>query len=505
MKVLATDRIRKADDYTIRHEPVASLDLMERAAFGLAGAIEPLVKPSQTVRIFAGYGNNGGDGIALARMLAVRGIHVELHAVVPEREWSPDARANLDRLPENPRLSLSWLKPDLALPAISRDDLVVDALFGSGLSREPEGFMAGLIDHLNASCARIIAVDIPSGLYGEDNRLNSCIHVIRASLTLTFQFPKLAFFLPSNQGYVGDWQVIPIGLHPEFIQNEETAWNYITERDAAGWLRNRSKFDHKGTFGHALLVCGSTGKAGAAVLAASACIRSGSGLTTVAVPSGSNAILQTAVPEAMTIPDPDPACWTTVPPTDPFTAAGAGPGIGMAAATWAALESLFKTFTGTLVLDADALNLLATHPGSLKEIRENTILTPHPGEFRRLFGEDPDDYSRLMRLKELASFYGLVILLKGAHTAVAGPDGSVWFNTTGNPGMATGGSGDVLTGLITGLAAQGYDPYTAARLGVYLHGLAGDLAGAGTGQEALTAGDVIRSISHAYKQLHSIS
>jgi ADP-dependent NAD(P)H-hydrate dehydratase / NAD(P)H-hydrate epimerase len=221
------------------------------------------------------------------------------------------------------------------------------------------------------------------------------------------------------------------------------------------------------------------------------------------VPASGNAMVQTAVPEAMTIPDRDFHAWTAVPELSPYSAIGAGPGIGTDPETWKALEKLLNTSTIPLVLDADALNLLALNPGSLLQVPKNSILTPHPGEYKRLFGDDPDDYSRMMRLKDLAEFYQLVIVLKGAHTAVAGPDGSVWFNMTGNPGMATGGSGDVLTGLITGLVARGYEPYTAARLGVHLHGLAGDIASESTGLEALTAGDIIGSIGKAFLRIHN--
>ena len=503
MKVLTTEQIRRADEYTIGHEPVLSLDLMERAALGLAGYIEGQPWGFRKVRIFAGYGNNGGDGIALARLLSNKGRNVNLHVITPEKKGSPDAKANLDRLPEQDNLVVTYLQAGFLLPGIASDDLVIDALFGSGLTREPAGFMAEIIDHINCSKARVIAVDVPSGLFGEDNRLNSRRHVISAFQTLTFQFPKLCFFFPENYPYVGDWKVIPIGLHPDFIRDVDTPWNFIGYDDVSAWLKQRSKFSHKGSCGHSLIISGSTGKMGAVVLSASACIHSGSGLTTALLPSSGNAIVQTAVPEAMTIQDNDPDHWTFVPDLSPYTAIGAGPGIGTHPSTWKALERLLLESSITLVLDADALNLLSRNPGSLLQVPKNSILTPHPGEFKRLFGEDSDDYSRIMRLKDLAEFYGLVLVLKGAHTAIAGPDGSVWFNTTGNPGMATGGSGDVLTGIITGLIAQAYDPFVAARMGVYLHGLAGDLASESTGMEALTAGDIIDSIGKAFIRIHN--
>ena len=503
MKILTTEQIRRADAYTITHEPVPSLDLMERAALGLARYIEKQPWNFRNIRIFAGYGNNGGDGMALARLLSDKGRHVNLYLMTPERSWSPDAKANLDRLPDEECLDINYLHQLSDFPVIEGGDLVIDALFGTGLSREPSGLIADLIDHINNGKAPVISIDIPSGLFGEDNRQNSRKHVIRAFQTLTFEFPKLAFFLPENHAYVGEWKVITIGLHPDFIHKLPTQWNFISIEDARSWLKVREKFSHKGKFGHSLMIAGSTGMAGAAVLASTACVRSGSGLTTVMIPGSVNSIVQTALPEAMTIPDNHPDHWTQVPDLTPYSSIGIGPGLGIHPTTWSAMDSLLHSCRMPLVLDADALNLMSLNPGTLLKLPNNSILTPHPGEFKRLFGEDSDDFTRILRLKDLSIFYRIVLILKGAHTAVAGPDGSVWLNTTGNPGMATGGSGDALTGLITGLMAQGYEPVIAARLGVFVHGLAGDLASETTGQEALTAGDIIGYIGKAFLKIHN--
>jgi len=503
MKVLTTEQIRLADEYTINHEPLLSLDLMERAALQLSDYLAADISSGRIIRIFAGSGNNGGDGIALARLLARKGMPVFLHLLKPAKAWSTDAQANIDRLPDTVNLKVDFLKPGMVLPVIHPSDLVVDAIFGSGLTREPEGFAADLIDHINSSGAQIISIDIPSGLFGENNDQNSRKHTIKADITLSFQFPRLAFFFPENADFAGEWKVLPIGLHPDFIKNVETPWNITGFPEVKSWLKVRSKFSHKGTFGHSLLLAGSTGKTGAAVLAASACVRSGTGLTTVAVPSSATTILQTAVPEAMLVPDSDSDRLTRVPELSPFSAIGAGPGIGTDPSTWTALQNLLKKSTIPLVLDADALNLLSQNPGSLRQVPKNSILTPHPGEFKRLFGEDTDDFSRVVRMKSLAEKHNLVIVLKGAHTAVAGQDGSVWFNSTGNPGMATGGSGDVLTGLITGLVARGYDTFTAARLGVFIHGLAGDVASEDIGYEALTASDIVGSIGKAFLRIQN--
>ncbi len=503
MKILTTEQIRRADAYTITHEPVPSLDLMERAAFGLARYFEKQPWSYGNIRIFAGYGNNGGDGMALARLLSDKGRFVNLYLITPEKSWSPDAKANLNRLPEEENLEIRYPHTVSDFPDIDEGDLVIDAIFGTGLSCEPTGLIAELIDHINSSKAPVVSIDIPSGLFGEDNRLNTRKHVIKAFQTLTFEFPKLAFFLPENQAYVGEWKVIPINLHPDFTRDLPTQWNFISIEDARSWLKVRGKFSHKGKLGHSLMIAGSTGMAGAAVLAATACIRSGSGLTSVVIPGNANVIVQTALPEAMTIPDRNPDRWTEVPDLAPFTSIGIGPGIGTHSSTWAAMEKVLNSTRLPLVLDADALNLMNLNPGALLRLPKNCILTPHPGEFKRLFGDDTDDFTRILRLKDLSIFYRIVIVLKGAHTAVAGPDGSVWLNTTGNPGMATGGAGDVLTGLITGLLSQGYDPVIAARLGVYLHGLAGDLASEEMGQEALKAGDIVDYIGKAFLKIHN--
>lgn len=505
MKILLTGQIRAADEFTIREEPVRSIDLMERAAEGLSSFIRSDFPSSSSFRIFAGNGNNGGDSIALARMLAHRGKQIRLYVLKSDRDSSPDNRTNLERLPDLNNLEMSMIGPNDPLPEIDADEVIVDAIFGSGLTREPAGNPARIIDHINASKCRVISVDIPSGLYGDDNRTNSRQHTVRATATYSFQFPKLCFFMPENLPFVGRWSVIPIGLHPAFIESCETPWHYTDGADAASWLPGRSKFDHKGTFGHAILFCGSTGKMGAAILAARAALRSGCGLLTIHIPSSGNAIIQGAVPEAMTDPDRDPDSWSETHDLSRFTAAGAGPGIGQLPETWRALTYLLKKSTHPLVLDADALNLLAAHPGSLLQVPRKSILTPHPGEYNRIFGEDPDQLTRIFRLREMTKAYQLVIVLKGAHTAVAGPDGSVWFNSTGNPGMAKGGSGDVLTGIITSMLARGLEPFTAARLGVYVHGLAGDLAAAQNGYEALTAGDIINYLGAAFKRIQKRS
>ncbi|MCD6333218.1 MAG: NAD(P)H-hydrate dehydratase, partial [Bacteroidales bacterium] len=448
-----------------------------------------------------GHGNNGGDGLALSRLLVKAGYRVSVHYYHSEKGRSPDAQTNFDRLQNLDGLSICKIQEKTDFPVIHRDEVVVDALLGSGLTREPSGLYALLIDHINNSGAEVVAVDIPSGLFGEDNRQNSTEHVIRAKYTLTFQRPKFSFFLKESYPFTGEWTVLPIGLSDDFMDSISSTWNYITPKDVRQWLPARTKYDHKGTFGHALLIAGSTGKMGAAAMTVRSALRSGAGLVTVHVPKTGYSILQIAAPEAMVSVDTDENLWTETPDLGTYTGVGCGPGIGTSKETTEAFIKLLQHTSQPLVLDADALNILSANAQLLLKVPKNSILTPHPGEYRRLFGEDPDDFSRVERLSRLAVTYGLVLVLKGAHTAIAGPDGSLWFNTTGNPGMATGGSGDVLTGMITALLARGLNSLHAACLGVYLHGIAGDLACDHYGMESMTAGDLINETGNAFKTI----
>jgi len=503
MKVLTTEQIREADQYTITHEPIRSADLMERAANALMAWLLTRFHGAHPFRIYAGFGNNGGDGIAIARLLAENGRRVYLHVLFSAKGYSADAQENLNRLDRNALWEFSYLKTADDLPPSAQDEIIIDALFGSGLTREPDELAASVIDHINSQPAKVVAVDIPSGLFGEDNRTNTLRHAVKAHMTLTLQVPKLCMFFPEYQRFTGEWYVVPIGLHPDFFSQVPAGLHYISGADCKSWVHVRNKYDHKGTFGHCLIIAGSKGKAGAAVLSARAALRTGCGLATLMVPDQCLPVVQTAVPEAMGIADHHPEIWTTVPDMAPFSATGIGPGLGTAPETAMAFEKLIAVADKPMVLDADALNLISRNPGLMTRLPKNCILTPHPGEFRRLFGNQPDHFSMFEKLKEVSATFGQVVVLKGAHTMVAGPDGSVWFNTTGNPGMATAGSGDVLTGIITSLLAQGYDPFTAARAGVFIHGLAGDIAANIKGQESLVAGDITEHIGQAFIRIKS--
>jgi NAD(P)H-hydrate epimerase len=503
MKLFPVKSIAELDRYTIEKEPVLSLNLMERAAYQVFKWMESNCVKGK-VCLFAGPGNNGGDGLALARMLLIDDWDVSVYLLNPKEMLSADAKINYDRLVVNPCADVHFISEMKTLPVIAQSDLVVDALFGSGLNRALEGRSLQVVKHINQSGARVISVDIPSGLFGEDNRYNNPEGIIKASITLSFQFPKLAFMFPENHNYVGEWHVLEIGIHPEVINNTSSDWNYLCLDDVRELLPQRQKFAHKGHFGHALLLSGSYGKMGAAVLASRACLKSGVGLLTTQVPRYGYIIMQTTVPETMVSIDRSDILISEFPELEQFDAIGAGPGMGVKVNTCRALCLLLESAGNKpMVLDADAINILALHPEYLKLLPPNTILTPHPKEFERLVGKWESDYERLEKLVVFAKEYRLVMVLKGAYTTIALPDGTCYFNSTGNPGMASAGSGDVLTGIVLGLLAQGILPSDAAKLGVFLHGLSGDLYAKVESEESLTANELIFYLGKAFRLLRS--
>jgi ADP-dependent NAD(P)H-hydrate dehydratase / NAD(P)H-hydrate epimerase len=502
-KILSTSQIRMADEYTIQHEPISSLDLMERASKRLLEWTLRFIPVNRLILIFAGPGNNGGDGLALARLLLEKNFRVEVYLLKLTDSMSKDAEVNLLRLSNIKKARISRIQSNKDFPAIRKNALIIDALFGSGLKRPLEGLTKELVMHLNKAGAEILSVDIPSGLFGEDNRGNPADSIICAKNTLTFQFPKLAFLFPENNIFTGNWHVLDIGLHPEFIKRVETSWHFTAKEDVKGFNKERKKFDHKGSYGHALLLSGSKGKTGAAVLSAKACLKTGCGLVTVHIPASSYDIFQSALPEAMCSIDPDENVITGLPALKTYTAVGIGPGIGTHKSTAGLLKNLLQEVKVPLVIDADGLNILSENPEILKYLPENVILTPHPGEFDRLAGNSEGGYERFLKLAEFSNQHKAIVVLKGAYTSIASPDGMIRFNSTGNQGMATAGSGDVLTGMILSLLAQGYSPLQAAVAGVYIHGRAGDLALNVQSYESLIAGDIIESIGFAFKGLVS--
>jgi len=502
MKFFRTAQVHDIDAYTIEHEPIASIDLMERAAGQLHQWIVNRFSKDRKIVVFTGPGNNGGDSLALSRMLHHSGYIVQVYFLHISDRLSDNCGINLKRLEEIGKVQVIRLKEGGNLPAIDVQDIVVDGIFGSGLTRPLKGLPARVVQYINRSEATVIAIDVPTGLSGEDNTDNIPENILQADYTLTFQFPKLAFFFAENEDYVGEWYILPIGLHPDIIEATGTAYYYLTREYVASLLRKRKKFSHKGTFGHGLLLSGSYGRMGAAVLASRACLRTGVGLLTTHIPRLGNDIMQTAVPEAMLSFDRSDIIFSEVPELEPYSAIGAGPALGTKNNSQQALHSLLVSSRLPMVLDADALNILSLHPEWYKDIPGDTILTPHPKEFERLAGPAENGYERVHKAMDFARKYNIFVVLKGAYTAIATPQGSCYFNMTGNPGMATAGSGDVLTGIILSLLAQHYPPHDAVLLGVYIHGLAGDLALEETGEEALIASDIIKHLGNAFVNIN---
>ncbi|HMC96298.1 MAG TPA: NAD(P)H-hydrate dehydratase [Flavobacteriales bacterium] len=441
----------------------------------------------------------------MARLLKQQGIGVRVARVRHRAEPSAENVHNQLRAVEV-GVHIDEIDARCDNVQVLENEIIIDSIVGTGLNSPLIGPMADVVRWINGSGRPVVALDVPSGLFTEDNRANDPKHIVKATLTITFEEPKLAFFLAENADHVGDWEVVPIGLDRPFLEDQRTIHRLIERSDVIGFLRPRARFAHKGTFGHALVVAGGSGHAGAAVLATRAALRSGAGLVTTHVPGTCEPIVQVLAPEAMCSADPSDEAVTTLPKVGNFSAIGIGPGLGMAPDTALVIKRLLQDRPAPLVIDADALNILAQEPTWLAFLPPGTILTPHPKEFDRLAGRSlGSGYERLELAREMALKNRCVVVLKGAWTAICDPLGQVFFNPTGDPGMAKGGSGDALTGLLTGLLAQGYPPLPAALLGVYLHGLAGDIAAHGLGMDGMTVGDLIEALPRAWQALRDPS
>lgn len=502
MKIFTSKQIHELDKYTIEHEPIASIDLMERAARILSGAIREKWPNTQPIVVFAGPGNNGGDGLAVSRMLAEAGYQVSVYLFNISGHLSADCAANKKRLEDSKQVKVFIeVTQEFDPPVLEKGMLVIDALFGSGINKPLAGGFASLVKYINASPSEVVSIDLPSGLMAEDNSYNVRANIIRASHTLTLQQPKLAFLFPENQQFIGELQVLDIQLSKEGIEKTDTAFTIVEEEEVRALMLRRNPFAHKGTMGNALLIAGCYGMAGAAILATKACLRAGTGKVTVNIPRRNIPILQTAVPEAVVQIGSEETIFAEAVDTDEFQALGVGPGIGKSEQTALALIAQIRRSSCPIVADADALNILANHRAWVQQLPKGMILTPHAKELDRMEGHSTDSYERLTKARNLAERVEGYVILKGRHTAICMPDGHTLFNPTGNAGMATAGSGDVLTGILTGLIARGYKPQDACVAGTYLHGLAGDLAAADLGEESLIASDIIQYLPKAFKLL----
>lgn len=504
MKILTSHQIKEADQYTIENEPISSLDLMARAGHQLCICLLEHIENAEKKEfvIFCGIGNNGGDGLVIAKELQERKFEVKIVIIEFSKNYSPEFKHYLDKITNETNIHPIFLNENNTVFETQGDTVIIDAIFGSGLTRPVSGFVATIINKINDLGKEIVAIDVPSGLFTDKSNTDNTSAIIKAAKTITIQQPKLSFLFPENEQYVGDFDVVDIAIHPHYLNEVQTPYFYTTFHDIRQIVfSKRKKFSHKGTFGHALIIAGSKGKMGAAVLSSKAALKTGSGLVTALVPSVGLAVLQTAVPEVMCIPTTETDYVNELPDLSPFNAIAVGPGLGMEKQTQNTIKLLIQNAQQPLLLDADALNILAENKTWLSFLPAYSVLTPHPKEFERLFGKTSNSEDRLALLIENATKHQLVIVLKGANTAVALPNGEVHFNSSGNPGMATAGSGDVLTGIIAGLLAQGYSATAAAIIGVYLHGFAGDIAQQESHEVTLTASDIIHAIFNFYRAI----
>ena len=504
MKIFSSTQIHELDKYTIDHEPIKSIDLMERAASRIVAEIRHLCTAYNTIVVFAGPGNNGGDALAVARILASEGLKVKAWLFNTTGRLSADCKTNRDRLTGMKELdSFTMVIDEFDPPTLDASTLVIDGLFGVGLNKPLTGGYASLVKYINASPSKVVSIDMPSGLMSESNEYNVRSNIIRADVTVTIQQPKLSFLFAENQQFIGELKVVDINISKEGMAQVDAHVTILEEDDVRCRMRQRDDFAHKGTMGHALIIAGSRGMAGAAMLATKACLRSGVGKVTVHTPAANIIPLQIGVPEAILDIDPDNCFFTEAVSTDRFQAMGIGPGLGNNENSAITMIGQLRRAQCPIVIDADAINILATHKAWMQQLPAGCILTPHIGEFERLEGASSDRYDRLSKAIILADRQQAYIVLKGHYTAIVTPGGRIMFCPTGNSGMATAGSGDVLTGVITALLARGYAQADACLVGTYLHGLAGDIAAEKFGKESLMASDIIDALPEAFMRVMS--
>ena len=513
MKILTAQQIKEAEQYTIKNEPIKSIDLMERAAtkcfdwiFENAPLIFSPLNVSESNWVFnvvCGSGNNGGDGLALARQLLKNGYDVNVFIIQSIQNFSSDFTINEEKY-KKAKGKPVYLSDKKDIPIFKKNELIVDAIFGTGISRPVEDIAMHTIVSMNNSDAPIIAIDIPSGLFCEDNSINNKTHIVKANYTLTFQTPKISFFLEENATYLGEIITLDISLHKHYFETLNAQWYLLEKNMVRNLLKKRNKFSHKGIFGHALIVGGNTAQAGAIILASKACLRAGAGLVTVHTPKCVRGVLQANVPEVMVNADINEDFITKSIEITPYHTIAIGPGLGENEATAAALKVMIDNYQEPIIFDADAINILAGNKNWLELIPALSIFTPHAGEFKRLVGNYSNDFEKIKMQLDFSSKYNCYLVLKGAHTSISIPDKKVYFNSTGNPGMATAGAGDALTGIITGLKAQGYSSLDSCLIGVFLHGTAGDIVAKKFSEESLITSDLINAMGKAFKKIKKI-
>jgi len=470
MKILSPAQTYEADQATIKNLPISSTDLMEKAA---SKCYDWIIE---------------------------QGFRVFTYLICFSEKRSDDFNINLTRLTEMTD-SIKEVRQGSDFPIIDKEALVIDAIFGIGLKRTPNGFTKDFIQYLNASSATVISIDMPSGLFAEC-KVEDKEAVVKSTYTISFQTPKLAFLLPDHQVYINYWKILDIELDPDYLESAKSVYHFVDHNFIISFIKKRERFSHKGTFGHSLLIGGSFGKVGAVILASKAALKAGSGLVSTYIPKCGYSAMQTSNPEVMVEVDDEKYLQFFNIKTKP-NAIGIGPGLGTHLKTKKGFVEFVMDAKVPLVIDADGLNILSEHEDLLKMIPKGTILTPHPKEFQRLVGSWTNDYEKLEKQLNLSSRLECVVVLKGAYTSIA-YQGKLYFNSSGNPGLATAGSGDVLTGIITGLLAQGYTCLQAAILGVYIHGRAADVGIVSTeSMESLTAMDCINYLGKVFNEFNS--
>ena len=496
MKIFAKEQIYEGDKLTAEKQGITSTELMERAGTQIFNWLHTRMRGAQVpIHVFCGIGNNGGDGLVITRHLITHGYNVITYVVNCSDKRSKDFLINYDRVKTVTKEWPILLSCSEEFPAINKDDIIVDGIFGIGLNRPADDWVKQLFQHFRTSGAFTLSIDMPSGLYA-DQVPEDENGVVWANHTLSFASPKLVFFLPDTAKYTQQWEILDIGLDPDFLLNSETESEFIGKYEVLPLYKPRNKFSHKGDYGHSVIVGGSYGKIGAVALASRSVLTIGAGLVTAFVPRCGYTIIQSSLPEAMVITDKDEEKVTQIELNIEATVVGIGVGMGTDSKTAEALAAFLKSNKLPLVIDADGLNLLSKNKTLLKLLPQQAVLTPHPKELERLIGKWKDDFDKLKKAKSFSKKYDLVLIIKGANTITVYND-RLFINSTGNPGMATAGAGDVLTGIITGLISQGYDPFSAAIFGVYLHGRAGDILLQEMGYESIMASNIIDNLGEA--------
>ncbi len=501
--ILTAEQIKKADAYTIKHEPIASIDLMERASKACVSWIEKNIQGKRSFKVFCGTGNNGGDGLAICRLLLEKGHEVQPFIIRHNKKMSTDASRNEARLMQKDISLVRNIYQINDLAPIESNDIVIDALFGIGLNKEVKGLAAHVIDYINESMAEVIGIDMPSGMLA-DHPSQHFQSIIKADHTLSFQTYKQAFLYNENQYWLGDIHLLNIGLDQSYLQSLDRTHRFYDHTFCLSKLRHRDSFSHKGNFGHALLIAGQKGMMGAAILSAKAAMRSGLGLCTAYLPGIGLPVMHSTVPEVICMASEKENYISGLPDLKKYKAIAIGPGIGNDDKTVQTLSDLLSISPVPLIIDADAINLLATHQELFPKIPELSVLTPHPKEFDRLCGKSSSDFERNEKQIAFAQAHKVYVLIKGKNSCIACPDGTCYINTSGNAGMATAGTGDVLSGILLALMAQGYTPNDAVLMAVNIHGLAGDFALEEKGMHAMMAGDLIDQLPVVFKSLENI-